>query len=375
MADISVLDTIQLLQRIYQGDFREAGFRYVGNIFDNKGQLLQWGEVEKRGIPRKRFLDWFGIVAALPREWEREVDKTNLLALRMICWTGSFGKGTQIKGLADLDCILILNDIVDLDDHKARVGDIKKDILKRLLDDPEWKEIIENPHTSKLAIKFNVIVADTGETMGVDLLPIFDSLGDSPTDEERFEFYEKIIGIKNEDAEIYNISLCQFQRDFIRDMVPEHVKDLIRLVKYWKKVVADKVIPKKLRKPTCQQLELLTVYVWETAGKPEDIDMAQAFKAVLHQVVYYKDLDVAWYYHYTEDIARRAKKSMTMPIMLDPGNPTTNTFMGSDLEAWEYASKTAKENLNSPLLKDIDIPNEWLGTRKYLEGTVPCWCL
>ena len=105
----------------------------------------------------------------------------------------------------------------------------------------------------------------------------------------------EMIGCTPGDRRYYSAHFVDLQVEFVQDQ-PAIVKDLIRLVKYWRKTcIAD---TGETRLPSSYPLELITIACWEKAGKPKPFDIRAGFKAVLQQLVDYYDINVRWYKNY-----------------------------------------------------------------------------
>ena len=67
-----------------------------------------------------------------------------------------------------------------------------------------------------------------------------------------------------ENWEYYSAALVKLQVEFVKEPEerrPENVKNLIRLVKYWRKTYIPQTGHERL--PPSYLLELLTIYAWE----------------------------------------------------------------------------------------------------------------
>ena len=99
-------------------------------------------------------------------------------------------------------------------------------------------------------------------------------------------------------------SLVHRQVQFVKEQ-PGNVKELIRLVKYW----ASRFLPKYLQKS--YPLELITIYLWEKAGRPERrLNKAQGLRSVLEVLTNLEELCASWQYkhndeHITQDIIKK----------------------------------------------------------------------
>ena len=97
----------------------------------------------------------------------------------------------------------------------------------------------------------------------------------------------------------YSASLVKIQRDFVKER-PASVKDLIRLVKYWRKTFVPQIGSKRL--PPSYLLELLTIHAWERANRPESFDMKIGFKAVMEVLKNHQSLCAFWEHYYRRNL-------------------------------------------------------------------------
>ena len=124
------------------------------------------------------------------------------------------------------------------------------------------------------------------------------------------KLYDEMIGCKRKKRGYYSAHFVSLQVEFVKSQ-PAIVKDLIRLVKYWRKTcIADKS-DVKTRLPSSYPLELITIHCWEKAGKPNPFDIRVGFKAVLQKLVDNRHIDVRWCEYYSEALANRGIKGMT----------------------------------------------------------------
>ena len=125
------------------------------------------------------------------------------------------------------------------------------------------------------------------------------------------QLYKEMIGCATKNKGYYSAHFVSLQVKFV-GVQPSFVKDLIRLVKYWRKTcIEDKSIGKKTRLPSSYPLELITIKCWQNAGKPS-FDIRAGFKAVLQQLVDYCHIHFVWYEYYDEAVAERGIKGMKM---------------------------------------------------------------
>ena len=115
---------------------------------------------------------------------------------------------------------------------------------------------------------------------------------------ERQRFYRNMRGDKT-NWKYYSAALVLIQRHFVKER-PALVKDLIRLVKYWRKTFLPKKRGKRL--PPSYLLELLTIHAWENANCPERFDVKIGFTAVIEALKDHQRLRVSWGNYYRQDL-------------------------------------------------------------------------
>ena len=114
-----------------------------------------------------------------------------------------------------------------------------------------------------------------------------------------------MIRCTKKDKGYYSAHFVSLQVDFVKGQ-ESIVKDLIRLVKYWRKTCIEDKSNGTTRLPSSYPLELITIDCWEKAEKPLSFDIRAGFKAVLQQLVDNCHIQVIWYDNYKEAIAERA---------------------------------------------------------------------
>ena len=99
--------------------------------------------------------------------------------------------------------------------------------------------------------------------------------------------------------EYYSAALVKLQVKFV-DKRPANVKDLIRLVKYWRKTYIPQTGHERL--PPSYLLELLTIHAWEKANCPQKFNIKIGFKAVMELLENHSNLRVSWDDNYSKNI-------------------------------------------------------------------------
>ncbi|PVD20448.1 hypothetical protein C0Q70_18604 [Pomacea canaliculata] len=124
-------------------------------------------------------------------------------SVKEVIKSGSLGKGTAVRNLADIDLVVFVNGLSSIDElQRAR-----PQLLAGLREKVRQSARIQPASSSSFSLTYN-----------------------------------------------WN----DIERDFVKD-VPEHVKKVIRLVKLWKKENHLDI--------RSYSLELLTIYVWQAAGR------------------------------------------------------------------------------------------------------------
>ncbi|XP_020627891.1 2'-5'-oligoadenylate synthase 1-like isoform X2 [Orbicella faveolata] len=266
---------------------------------------------------------------------------------------GSVGKGTAVKDKADIDCVVFLNNAKTMEDHKRNLQETK-DCLESSLKRSSYKGQITFDERTPFAVKFKLRL-DLSREFDIDLLPTF-TTDPSQTLEQ---LYEEMIRCTTDDKRYYSVHFVRLQIEFVK-VQPSSVKNLIRLVKYWRKTCIEDKSSGKTRLPSSYPLELITIACWEKAGKPS-FDIRAGFKAVLQQLVKNCHIHVIWHKYYSEAVAERGIKGMKIspPFVLDPANPTNNVCSASDAEGWKTVADVAKMTLQRQPLKDINFNRNW----------------
>ena len=102
-----------------------------------------------------------------------------------------------------------------------------------------------------------------------------------------------------ENWEYYSAAVVKLQVEFVKKL-PALVKDLIRLVKYWRKTYIPQSGSKHV--PPSYLLELLTIHAWENANRPESFDMKIGFKAVMEVLKNHQNVCVSWEDYYRRNL-------------------------------------------------------------------------
>ena len=86
---------------------------------------------------------------------------------------GSVGKGTAVKDKADIDCVVFLNDVKTMKEHKLKLK-VTKDRLESSLKRSPYEDQITFEEQSPFAVKFKLRLDLSREfEFDVDLLPTF----------------------------------------------------------------------------------------------------------------------------------------------------------------------------------------------------------
>ena len=122
-------------------------------------------------------------------------------------------------------------------------------------------------------------------------------------------YNEMIEKSKMKDLDYYSAHFVSLQKKFVKDQ-ESIVKNLIRLVKYWRKTYIEDKSSDTARLPSSYPLELITIGCWENAGKPLPFDIRAGFKALLQQLAAKDQIHFIWYNYYNEAMAKSGIKMM-----------------------------------------------------------------
>ncbi|XP_028407258.1 2'-5'-oligoadenylate synthase 1A-like [Dendronephthya gigantea] len=249
---------------------------------------------------------------------------------------GSLGKGTSVRGRCDMDLVMILNGVHDAEDLRRQLPAIKGQIKDTLGRYSGNITIVPDSLTDKrFHVKFSV-ESRLGE-IDVDLLPTFKY-------EDLHNHYRNLTNDEAENIAFYSVSLVERRVNFVKDRRP-NVKNLIRLVKYWKK----EMVRSDKRIPNSYLMELITIHLWEKNGSCDVFNMLKAFHSVMKALENYSRLNVFWTTNYFESEIPY-EVLCERPLVLDPSNPTNNVC--SEFE-WDDIQREAIKVLRSPMLEDV----------------------
>ena len=123
------------------------------------------------------------------------------------------------------------------------------------------------------------------------------------------QLFKEMIDCTTKGKGCHSAHFVSLQVEFVKSQQPI-VKNLIRLVKYWRKTCVEDKSSGSTKLPSSYLLELITIACWEKAGKPSSFDIRAGFKAVLQQLVDNCHIHFIWYNYYNEATAKRGIKAM-----------------------------------------------------------------
>ncbi|XP_038044267.1 2'-5'-oligoadenylate synthase 1A-like [Patiria miniata] len=258
----------------------------------------------------------------------------------------------MLADYSDIDLVAFVNppDLEPISEY--RLPEDYQNQLKTVIEDLK-DSLCELPsvtinRTDAFLVNFDVQVGT--RTVSVDLLPTANN--------DHSDVYSEMMNqtLSHRERGFYSASFVKKQMDFVSKQ-PNIVKDLIRMVKYW----AYTCLPKRLQKS--YPLELITIYCWEKAGKPERFKLVEGLKAVLLVLGRQRwKRRKFWPDYYSKDMALHAIKTLDMkwPVMLDPANPTNNVLyvyqQGDNMKELQNA---ARKTLQTRLLRDARVRSRW----------------
>ncbi|XP_077203794.1 2'-5'-oligoadenylate synthase 1-like isoform X2 [Paroedura picta] len=279
---------------------------------------------------------------------------------------GSYIKGTDSQDWSDVDVVVFSDAFKSLEDCKRKTPAILEDLVGNLLTSSWRNRLIFGERTPfSLRLYFKCSKAHHGHSF--DIMPCYDILGPALLTGFKKSFYNQIyLCNDNDKIQLYSMALLKYQVAFVKAST-ERVKNLMRLVKHWFRTSFTKPTEenKFRRLPSSYAMELLTIYVWELAGKPVFFSFVQGLRAVLKLLVQYQEICIVWhrYYKPTCTVFQKVISKQNRPIVLDPVNPTFNVCANSN--AWDEVAHVARQSLLKPLFNGIRAKEPWLFTNNW----------
>lgn len=260
--------------------------------------------------------------------------------------SGSLGKGTEVKDLSDIDLVVVMHDAGSdmLEQRERAINYLEKYLSSNKRCIPDGKTF------ASVKIKLR---DKSDKEIDVDVLPAFIDVDIERNGRQQLNKIYDMMKSNTSFCQAASAALAPIQRDFVKK-VPPKVKQLIRLVKYWKKTCLQEM-PKK-RYPTSYPLELITIGAWQDAGSPENFDMRQGLYHVMLAMKNYRNLRRVWYEHYDKERADRADKCRDFYV-IDPSNPYNNIMKRCDV--WDDVSRQIGIFLDQRLFKNLMAKRNW----------------
>lgn len=276
--------------------------------------------------------------------------------------SGSLGKGTAVKGRADIDLVIMLNEYTEVEqlmkDMEQLLKSLKAHVLKL--------DKVKHQKTTRYSVQIETMCRKQ-HNHDVDILPAVDLLeAGCSTD----DIFRKMASASPTDIHEYSVSLAPIQLEIIKQLPPK-VKSLITLIKYWKekylKGENEPEMPSLAEKrfdkpnwPTSYPFELVIISAWNDVGNPENFDMAKALHAVLTSLINHKSFKIMLekQMKYSSSLARKSKT----PFIMDPANPFNDMYhglVGGEAFDWENVVPEAKRWLSQPLFSGIKPSKQW----------------
>ncbi|KAK7478389.1 hypothetical protein BaRGS_00030393 [Batillaria attramentaria] len=241
---------------------------------------------------------------------------------------GSLGKGTAVRGSSDIDLEVVFNGLSSIEELKNN-REVLLDRIERAAEKYKWRGGIQQTKRTKFSIQFKLNGKD------VDVLPVFDAM----KRKEGFQFQLHVDAVRlylestgdiyrqmdryREGAEIaakeYSASLSELQIAEVKG-VDARVKDVIRLLKFWKKHSDSEAT----RQIPSYSMELLALHM---SRRYMSLGIEDLFRKCMGKLGCCHDIRVAFDANYD---SRRYTGRADPPYILDPANPLMNTLSGLD---------------------------------------------
>ncbi|XP_072372447.1 2'-5'-oligoadenylate synthase 1-like [Scyliorhinus torazame] len=279
---------------------------------------------------------------------------------------GSYFKGTDTRDWSDIDVVIFSSAFMSLDDCKEKIPYVLCDLENNLKLSVMANRILMEKKAS-LSLRFQFKCFKDLHIHHFDVMLCYDLLGSIPSQDVKRNLYRQLYNCGDEvKIQLYSISLLQYQVDFVKASTVG-VKDLIRLIKYWFRTsLAKPTEANRFRRlPPSYAMELITIYVWQLAGKPIFFSFVQGLRAVLKLLVNCTDIFIVWCGHYdkTFHVVKKALQKQSRPFLLDPANPTFNICENSN--SWDEVTHVARQSLLKPLLSGVQAKVPWLFTNNW----------
>ncbi|XP_012577208.1 PREDICTED: 2'-5'-oligoadenylate synthase 1A-like [Condylura cristata] len=313
---------------------------------------------------------------------------------------GSFIKGTDTKGYSEIDVVLFSDVFANVNLCKKQLKE-GLDALRKNLKQTSYgnRSGILMGKRASLSLRFNFLCSGNLHSHSFEIMTYYDILGPKPSTGEiaplagaaaiadsalfgraisnfgsnshqkdlKLHLYRKLYLCDDSDeAQLCALALLPYQVAFVKASITR-VKELIRLMIHWFRTsFAKPTEENKFRRlPSTYTVELLTIHVWELAGKPLFFSLVQGMRAILKLLVQYAEIDVVWHRHYHPKfpIFVKVNQKRTRPFILDPVNPTAN--LCDSCNAWDEVAHVARCSLEKPLFNRVRVRAPWLFTNKW----------
>ncbi|XP_032191570.1 2'-5'-oligoadenylate synthase 3-like isoform X3 [Mustela erminea] len=276
---------------------------------------------------------------------------------------GSYIKGTDTQGCSEIDIVLFSDVFADVNHCKKQLTE-GLDALRENLKQTSHGNRILMGKRAPLSLRFNFVCTEGLHSHSFEIMAYWDILGPVPSTDLKLHLYRRLYLCDDSDmAQLCALALLPYQVDFVKASVAR-VKELTRLMIHWFKTsFANSTEENKFRKlPSSYTVELLTIHIWELAGKPLLFSLVQGMRAVLKLLVRYAEIEVVWHRHYCPKfpIFVKVKQKHTRPFILDPANPTVNVC--DTCNAWDEVALVARHSLLKPLFSGVRAEPPWLFT-------------
>ncbi|KAG8511615.1 2'-5'-oligoadenylate synthase 1, partial [Galemys pyrenaicus] len=307
---------------------------------------------------------------------------------------GSFIKGTDTQGCSEIDIVLFSDVFANVKLCKKQLKEGLDALRKNLKQTSHGNRILMGKGAS-LSLRFNFLCSGSLHSHSFEIMTYYDILGPTPSTgaiaplagvattgditifgktisdfgsssqrDLKLHLYRKLYLCDDSDeAQLWALALLPYQVDFVKASV-RRVKELIRLMIHWFRTsFAKPTEENKFRRlPSTYTVELLTIHVWELAGKPLFFSLVQGMRAILKLLVQYVEIDVVWHRHYHPKfpIFVKVNRKHTRPFILDPVNPTANVC--DSCNAWDEVAHVARCSLEKPLFSRVRVTAPWFFT-------------
>ncbi|XP_072050670.1 2'-5'-oligoadenylate synthase 2-like [Amphiura filiformis] len=266
----------------------------------------------------------------------------------------------------DFELYVFIGDLRGIDEHRQRIDKILIE-TRDVLDNPDLMHLVMVRGEEKEMIKegrISIRVTADDEWFEGKLYPTVDLLGVKPSNATLEIMYRQYT--RDADKACFLPALRVLYINLIQSL-PQNVRDLILLLKYWEK----SKLQLRGRKLPDRFWEVICIRRWEMAGSPKTFNCARGLFDVLELVSDWRAIMITWetseHRFYSKKIAdekrreidNRNRKGEQVAVIYDPVDPHLDHTRGIRSLVWDEIARTAMDSCEEKLLKVLKKTKTW----------------